>query len=44
MNKLIYNQKNDLELIEEVKCQNCSEAMKELEARHSGVCFSMIKK
>jgi RNA polymerase sigma factor (sigma-70 family) len=44
MNKLIYNQKNDLELIEEVKCQNCSEAMKELESRHSGVCFSMIKK
>jgi hypothetical protein len=44
MNKLFYNQKNDLELIEEVKCQNCSEAMKELETRHSGVCFSMIKK
>jgi RNA polymerase sigma factor (sigma-70 family) len=44
MNKLFYNQKNDLELIQEVKCQNCSEAMKELETRHSGVCFSMIKK
>jgi len=44
MNKLLYNQKNDLELIEDVKCQNCSDAMKELEIRHSGVCFSMIKR
>ena len=44
MNKLFDKQKNDLELIEEVKCQNCSDAMRELESRHSGVCFSMIKR
>jgi RNA polymerase sigma factor (sigma-70 family) len=40
----MYKFKNDLDLVKEVKCKNCSEAMKELEQRHSGVCFSMIKK
>lgn len=44
MHKSIYKTKNDTDLVEEVKCKNCSDAMKELEARHSGVCFSMIKK
>lgn len=44
MENSIYKLKNDLDLVEEVKCKNCSEAMKELEQRHSGVCFSMIKK
>jgi len=44
MHKSIYKTKNDTDLVEEVKCKNCSDAMKELETRHSGVCFSMIKK
>jgi RNA polymerase sigma factor (sigma-70 family) len=44
MQNSMYKFKNDLDLVKEVKCKNCSEAMKELEQRHSGVCFSMIKK
>ena len=40
----MFKDKNDLDLVEEVKCKNCSDAMKELETRHSGICFSMIKK
>jgi RNA polymerase sigma factor (sigma-70 family) len=35
---------SDLDLIENIKCSNCNDSMKELEDRHSGICYSMIKK
>jgi RNA polymerase sigma factor (sigma-70 family) len=38
------NYLTDVSLIEKIKCENCNDSMKELESRHSGICFSMIKK
>jgi RNA polymerase sigma factor (sigma-70 family) len=35
---------SDVDLIENIKCSNCNDSMKELEDRHSGICYSMIKK
>jgi DNA-directed RNA polymerase specialized sigma subunit len=34
----------DADLIENIKINNCSDSMKELEDRHSGICYTMIKK
>lgn len=35
---------SDTDLIENIKCSNCNDSMKELEDRHSGICYTMIKK
>jgi DNA-directed RNA polymerase sigma subunit (sigma70/sigma32) len=34
----------DADLIKNIKDNNCNESMKELEDRHSGICYTMIKK
>jgi len=39
-----YQYLSDVDLIENIKCKNCNSSMKELEERHSGICYSMIKK
>lgn len=45
MKKLIdYQYLTDIDLIKNIKCDNCNDSMKELEDRHSGICYSMIKK
>jgi RNA polymerase sigma factor (sigma-70 family) len=45
MKKLIdYQYLSDTDLIENIKCSNCNDSMKELEDRHSGICYTMIKK
>ena len=45
MKELIdYQYLSDTDLIKNIKCKNCNDSMKELEDRHSGICYSMIKK
>jgi len=45
MKKLVdYQYLSDVDLIKNIKCDNCNHSMKELEDRHSGICYSMIKK
>jgi RNA polymerase sigma factor (sigma-70 family) len=45
MKKLIdYQYLPDSDLIKNVKCDNCNDSMKELDNRHSGICYSMLKK
>ena len=34
----------DADLIKNIKDNNCNDSMKELEDRHSGICYTMIKK
>jgi len=35
---------DDLELIENIKSNNCSECLKQLVEKHNGICFSISKK
>ena len=37
-------QNNDLDLILNIKNNNCSDSLKSLEIKHSGICHQMIKK
>jgi DNA-directed RNA polymerase sigma subunit (sigma70/sigma32) len=39
-----YQYLTDADLIKNIKDNNCNDSMKELEDRHSGICYTMIKK
>jgi DNA-directed RNA polymerase sigma subunit (sigma70/sigma32) len=39
-----YQYLTDADLIKNIKNNNCNDSMKELEDRHSGICYTMIKK